>query len=101
MSDSSIQQDKERAALLHELSAILHDHFRASSSNSPDKYSGAQMTLVQFIEDRDKEIEQKARINEVKHRYTKLILTDIDEFKWKEFAEKRIEEIKGDNNGNR
>ena len=57
--------------------------------------------IADFILGRDKELERKARIEEVKHRYTKLILTDIDEFKWKEFAEKRIEEIKGDNNGNR
>jgi hypothetical protein len=34
-----------------------------------------------------------ARIDEVKHRYVNLILTDLDEFKWKEYADKRIKEL--------
>jgi hypothetical protein len=38
----------------------------------------------------------KARIGEVKHRYANLILDEPDEFKWKEFAEKRIAELQAE-----
>jgi uncharacterized secreted protein with C-terminal beta-propeller domain len=33
------------------------------------------------------------RIEEAKHRYSYLILAEPDEFKWKEYTEKRIQEL--------
>jgi hypothetical protein len=35
----------------------------------------------------------EARRDEVKYRYTNLILDGVDEFRWKQFAEERIEAI--------
>lgn len=55
----------------------------------------AEDQILQLIHQRELE----AKIEEAKHKYSNLILNDVDEFKWKEFAENRIAELRMEQRG--